>query len=37
MLFNRFADSGPIVHVAPGTDFTLGGCEHYELHVLRVG
>jgi F-type H+-transporting ATPase subunit a len=24
-LMSRFADSGPVVHVAPGTDFTLGG------------
>ena len=25
MLVSRFADDGPSVHVAPGTDFTLGG------------
>jgi F-type H+-transporting ATPase subunit a len=25
MLASRFADNGPSVHVAPGTDFTLGG------------
>ena len=24
-LTSRFADDGPLVHVAPGTDFTLGG------------
>ena len=24
-LFNTFADSGPVVHVAPGTDFTIAG------------
>ena len=24
-LLSRFADSGPVVHVAPGTDFTVGG------------
>lgn len=24
-LLSRFADSGPVVHVAPGTDFTIGG------------
>lgn len=24
-LMSRFADSGPVVHVAPGTDFTIGG------------
>ena len=24
-LFSRFADSGPSVHVAPGTDFTIAG------------
>lgn len=24
-VLSRFADSGPVVHVAPGTDFTVGG------------
>lgn len=24
-MLSRFADSGPVVHVAPGTDFTIGG------------
>lgn len=24
-MFSRFADDGPVVHVAPGSDFTLGG------------
>ena len=23
--FSHFADSGPTVHVAPGTDFTIAG------------
>lgn len=29
-MFSRFADSGPVVHVAPGTDFTVGG-----LHITN--
>ncbi len=30
MLLNRFADDGPVVHVAPGSDFTIAG-----LHITN--